>query len=254
MKAKLLLLIFIATASLASAQVLVNWNFTSDLTPTIVATTSVASATNATLSLGVSGGRQNNATASNVGPDPGSGGSWSTSNLSAIAPYATGTADAVNGGSGFLNASNFGTSPDSTKYLGFQLTMGSSVDPSVGLLQGISFNLANAGSSGPRGVEVTYRIGTSGGFTSIGGTNVPTNSANQYGLFTFNLASPVALSAGDVIEFRLLGYANATGNSIRLDNVSINAAAIPEPGTYALLMGGLAALFCLRRLNRSRQN
>ncbi|GAB4167620.1 MAG: hypothetical protein Fur0032_05690 [Terrimicrobiaceae bacterium] len=227
-----LILATIGLTAAAHAQVLVSWNFDTNLTPTIVATSSVASASHATLSVGISGGRQNNASAVNVGPSAGNG-TWSTGNLSVVSPYALGDADAVNGGSGFLNTSNYTTSPGAAKYVGFTVTMNSTIDPSLSSLEGIQFNMSNAGSSGPRGVEVTYRIGT-GSFTSIGGSAVPTLATNQYGLFTFNLPTPVALSGGDVIEFRLLGYANLAGNSVRLDNVRITA--VPEPST-ALMLG-----------------
>jgi hypothetical protein len=123
--------------------------------------------------------------------------------------------------------------------------MNTSIDPTVSLLEGIRFNLSNAGSTGPRGVEVTYRIGTVGTFTSLGTTAVPNNIANNYGLFTFNLPSPASLSSSDVVEFRLRGYADATGNSIRLDNVSITA--IPEPGVLALVCGAVGILAILRK-------
>lgn len=237
--------VFIVTFFLpmkTDAAILVSWNFNTNVAPTIVASGSVASAGNATLSVGVSGGFQNNASASNVGPNPGNG-TWSGSSLGSIRPYALGTSDAINGGTGFHNSSNYGTSPDSTKFVEFSLTLGASIDSSVSLLEGITFNLSNAGTSGPRGFEVTYRIGA-GSFTSLGGTAVPTLAANQYGLFTFNLGTPVALAASDVVTFRLLGYANAPGNSVRLDNVSINA--VPEP-TAAALLTGAGLLLLLRR-------
>ncbi len=246
MKATLLALCLIVTLAVSQASVLVSWNFTSNLTATIStnASSSVASAANATLSLNVSGGHQINATGTNIGPNSGNG-TWSLSSLSTVTAYELGDSDVVNGVSGFLNASNFGTSPNSTLYLGFQLTMNSTIAPAFSQLQGIQFNLSNAGASGPRGVQVTYRIGTSGSFTSIGGTAVPNLTANNYGLFTFNLPTPITLSGGDVVEFRLLGYANMTGNSIRLDNVRITA--IPEPAAAGLLALSGGVVFWLRR-------
>jgi hypothetical protein len=242
-----ILLTLISTAQISQAAPLVSWNFTSNTTPTIVAVSSVASAANATFSAGVSGGFQNNANGTNIGPNAGNG-TWSTANsttLSIVAPYALGTSDVVNGTSGFYNTSNYTTSPSAAKFVSFSLTMNSTIDSSVSFLEGIQFNLASAGTGAPRGVEVTYRIGTSDPFTSLGGTAVPVNSANQYGLFTFNLPTPTALSGGDVVEFRLLGYADAAGSSVRLDNVSITA--VPEPTTAMLLVAFVGLVLLLRR-------
>lgn len=244
MKTPLLALSLIATLAASQASVLVSWNFSSNLTATINATASVSSAANATLSSGLSGGFQNNTTGVNIGPNSGNG-TWSLSSLGTVKAYQLGDSDVVNGGNGFLNASKFGTTPNSSLYLGFTLTMNSTIAPSESQLQGIQFNLASAGTSGPRGVEVTYRIGTSGTFTSIGGTAVPNLTASNFGLFTFNLPSPSTLNSGDVVEFRLLGYTNATDNAIRLDNVRITA--VPEPAAAGLLAVSGGVLFWLRR-------
>lgn len=233
----------------ASAAVLVSWNFETNVSPTIVAASSVASAANASLSVGVSGGFQNNSNGTNVGPAAASGGTWSTMNTGAIAAYALGDSNVVDGVSGFLNSSGYATTPDSTRFISFSLTMDSTIEPAVSALEGIQFNLGNAGSSGPRGVEVTYRIGGIGSFTSLGGTNVPNNTASNFGLFTFNLGSPITLNGDDVVEFRLLGFANAGGNSVRLDNVRITA--IPEPSTF--MMVGIAGIVGLVAAGRRRR-
>jgi len=123
----------------------------------------------------------------------------------------------------------------------------------VGLLEGISFDLANVGTSGPRGVEVTYRVGNSGPFVSLGTTRTPTNVANQFGNFTFNLPTATALIANEDVEFRLLGYSNAVGNSIRLDNVTITATAIPEPSYFVFATLLCLGAVCLRNFSRKNQ-
>jgi hypothetical protein len=229
------------TASINQAAILVNWDFdggSPGTQGTIIATSSVASVADVS-STGATGSRQSGGTLTNLP----AGGNTGTG-LDYIAPYEAGTAGPSPTPS-YYGVNGFGTSPVSTSYVSFQLTMNSTVDPTVSLLEGISFNLANAGTSGPRGVEVTYRIGGSGAFTSLGTTAVPNNTANNYGLFTFNLTTPAALPASSVVEFRLLGYANATNNSIRLDNVSITA--IPEPSAFALMAFGIGAILLLRR-------
>jgi|GEM_PF-1456112 len=231
-------------AASATAQVLVNWNFDggSPGTQGVILSADNVALVSHVASYGATGSRQSGGTTTNLAAGGGSG-----SGLNYIAPYAAGTAT-PNDIPSYYGVNGFGTSPVSTSYISFSLTLDSTIDPIA--LAGIQFNLANGGTSGPRGVEVTYRIGSSGSFTSLGTTATPNNTANNYGLFTFNLGSPSALAANDVVEFRLLGYSNATGNSIRLDNVSITASAIPEPSTYALLGAGLLSLVWLRRRSR----
>jgi len=238
-------------ASGARGAVIVRWthNQNNQLNGGIEDTTgSVAGAANASAT-GVSGSYQTSGTITNLPAGGGSGSGWSY-----VAPYAEGNATSSDTtppiDAQFFGANGWNTEPTSSKYITYELTMASSIAPTVGKLEGISFSLANAGTSGPRGVEVTYRIGTSGPFASLGSTATPTNVANEYGHFTFNLPSPADLSAGDVVAFRLLGYANSAGNSIRLDNVTINA--IPEPASMGL--AGVAGLIMLatRRLRRPR--
>lgn len=236
------LLLFLSPLA-SYASVLVSWNFTANLAPTINATASVASASNATLAA-ISGGWQNNATGTNVGPSAGNG-TWSPSSLGTVQTYDLGDSNVVNGGAGFLQTSGWGTTMNASRYVSFNLTMNSSIEPAFAQLEGIRFNLASAGTSAPRGVEVTYRIGTSGNFTSLGGTAVPVNAANQYGLFTFNLPTSATLSPGDVIEFRLLGYAPDSGAGLRFDNVRITA--IPEPAVLSVAGLAIGSFALLRR-------
>jgi len=164
-------------------------------------------------------------TITNLPPGGGSG-----TGLNYVAPYTTGTAY-----NGILDGSDFDTSPSTSRYISFTITIGATIDPSVGLLEGISFDLSNAGTSGPRGFEVIYRIGNTGPFTSLGTTSTPNNTADNFGRFTFNLSTPTSLIANENVEFRFLGYSDAVGNSLRLDNVRFIATAIPEPRYYGLV-------------------
>ncbi len=233
----------------ARAAVLVRWvhNQSNQTNGQIEDTTgSVASAAN-TSTTGATGSWQSSGTITNLPAGGGTGSGWDY-----IAPYAVGTANSDSAPiAQFYGANGWDTAPNTSRYITYELTMAAGIDPTVNKLEGIQFNLANAGTSGPRGVEVTYRIGTSGSFTSLGNTAVPNNTANNYGLFTFNLPMPASLSGGDVVTFRLLGYANTTTNSIRLDNVAITA--IPEPGAAGLIgMGALMAAVTRRRRIRRR--
>lgn len=236
MKSFLLTSSLLLAGAVANAAIIVSWDFdgtSPGLAGNIDDTTgSVLSVANATASGSVTATRVNGSTISNIGPSAGGGG---------VAPYDLGTA-----AGGIYNANGFGSSPDSSLYVAFQFTLGSTVDSSVSQLEGIQFDFANAGSSGPRGVEVTYRIGA-GSFTSLGSTQVPNNTAGNYGRFTFNLSSPAALSANDVVEFRLLGFSNAGSNSIRFDNIAISAVPEPSAATLAVLIGTAALALGRRR-------
>jgi len=231
----------------AHGAVLVRWthNYNNQLNGLIEDTTgSVASAANVSTT-GASGAYEISGTITNLPAGGGFGSGWSY-----VATYAAGNATSDSfPNAQFYRANDWDAEPNPAKYITYELTMAATIHPTVNQLEGISFSLANAGTSGPRGVEVTYRIGTSGSFTSLGYTAVPNNTANNYGHFTFNLPTPASLSGGDVVTFRLLGYANASGNSIRLDNVTINA--IPEPASIGL--AGLTGLMALaaRRLRRA---
>lgn len=227
--------------AMLSAQVtLVTWNF-DGVSPgsqaTIAATSLVASADNVTASAGVTASRVTSVAFTNIGPGGGSG---------SIASYSLGTANSSVG-----NASGFGTTASATLYTSFRLTMAGSLSGGPYNLSSISFDLGNAGSNGPRGVEVTYRVGTSGSFVSLGTTDVPSNTSNQFGRFTFAPSGSVAITANDVIEFRFLGYAPTSGSSIRYDNVTVSAVAVPEPSAFAALAGaGALGFAALRRRRR----
>jgi hypothetical protein len=224
----LLITVFLSGVVASRAQVsIATWNF-DGASPgtggTILDTTGTVATINNATAVGATIGRLTPAI-TNLPPGGGSG-----TGLNYVAPYTTGTAN-----NGILNSSGFGTSPSTSTYISFTITIGATIHPSVGLLEGISFDLSNAGTTGPRGFEVIYRIGNTGSFTSLGTTRTPNNTANNYGRFTFNLPTPTSLIANENVEFRFLGYSDAVGNSLRLDNVTFTATAIPEPRYYGLV-------------------
>jgi hypothetical protein len=235
---KFILLLSVIPTFVCAQTTLVTWDFegvSPGTAPTIVATSLVTSASNAIASTGVTINRSTG-TVTNLGAGGGSGG---------VAAYAAGTA-----AGSFLNANGFGTSENSGLYVSFSVTLSSGIGSGAYALDGISFDFANGGSSGPRGAEVTYRVGTSGAFTSLGATQVPNNTAGNFGRFNFSPSGSISLTAGDVVEFRFLGYANTTGSNIRFDNVAISVAAVPEPSAYAVLAGLSAVGFAALRRRR----
>lgn len=174
-------------------------------------------------------------TINNVDPGGGSGG---------IEPYESGQAS---GGVGVANRFGGTGVPDPENYIQFRLTLGNTVDSSVSQLQGITFDLARGGDSN-RGFEITYRVGSTGGFSSLGSTLPPTGT-NNYGRFTFNLDTPASLSANNDIEFRFLGFNSNDTHTLLIDNVTVTA--IPEPGSLLLMVLGFSGLMLLKRRCKS---
>jgi hypothetical protein len=43
------------------------------------------------------------------------------------------------------------------------------------------------------------------------------------------------------------GKFNTAPDNVWIDNINITAVAVPEPSTYALLLGGIATLLLIRR-------
>lgn len=171
-------------------------------------------------------------------------------NLSGNGTYGTGQANTTVG-----NAVGFGTTASASLYVGFSATLQGSLPAGNDYtLDSIVFDLGNGGTTGPRGFEVTYRIGTTGSFTSLGTAQVPNNTANNFGRYTFEPSGSISLTAGDVIELRFLGFAPGATSGVRYDNVTINAletAMVPEPSAVAALAGfGALGFAALRRRRR----
>jgi hypothetical protein len=238
-------IILVATAACASAQVAIltySWDGASPgQSPTILSASAVQTAGDFTAAGTAVLGRTTGVSFTNLA----AGTVGSPAGFVTETSYTAGTANANVG-----NANGFGTLPTAANWVGFTFTMSATRPADFSALHSFAIDLANAGTSGPRGFEVTYRVGGIGAFTSLGIAQVPNNTANNFGRFTFTPESVVLLGAGDVVEFRLLGFANATNNSIRFDNATVFAA-IPEPGTVALLTG-LAALLWTVAVRRRR--
>jgi hypothetical protein len=146
-----------------------------------------------------------------------------------------------------VNTDQWSTSVDFSKYFEFTLTSTAALN-----LGDIYFDMAKSGANGPRGVQVEYRI-NSGSFLTLGtATQLDLNAggpaANTYSRYTYALGD--TLSTSDTVTLRFYGFSNAPNNGVRFDNITVTAAAIPEPSTYLLLGGGLTVLLWLRRRAR----
>lgn len=88
-------------------------------------------------------------------------------------------------------------------------------------------------------------------FGGVGGT-LPVTSANNFSVFSTITGSFVAGGTSSTVLFsNLSGFDNI---DVVIDNVSINSAgAVPEPATWALLLGGFALIGAVRRRQRLAQ-
>jgi len=93
--------------------------------------------------------------------------------------------------------------------------------------------------SASNGIEVFWNGATQGVFTGNG-----SGSGNVWSIKTVSVTG-AALSSK--LEFRAVGTSDSYGGS--LDAVTLTSA-VPEPGTYALMLGGLGALVFVARRRR----
>ncbi len=136
--------------------------------------------------------------------------------------------------------------PTSQEYFSFTLsgTVGNTLD-----LSSISFDFAKGGTGNDRGVVVWYSTDAFAGNAFALG-NGSENSAVILSANTDQLARNVSYSLASLpdtvgsIEFRFYST-NASGNTIKLDNIIVEGVVVPEPGS--LLLASLGMLGLLRR-------
>ena len=168
---------------------------------------------------------------------------------------------ASNNGSGTLNAWQLtsGTDPNIEKNLTSSPIFGSAVDwlpgtVSFGPYQGPAVAQFTAPAAGVYNISATFQTdqirgseesdGTTG-YVYVGGTNEFTQELLDPGASQFGTAATFdenfTLSVGEKVDF-------VVGNGAFTTRVDATLTELPEPSTYAMLIGGLAVLgICVRR-------
>ena len=106
-------------------------------------------------------------------------------------------------------------------------------------------------STGPADFELQYSLDgnsfTGAGAYTVGALTWSTSTPVPESTFTFDLTGISALENASSVTFRLVatGAASGTAGTNRVDNFNIEATAIPEPTSLAVI--GLGGLLALRR-------
>ncbi|HJV62289.1 MAG TPA: PEP-CTERM sorting domain-containing protein [Albitalea sp.] len=136
-----------------------------------------------------------------------------------------------------------GDAYDGHNYVELDTTANSAMSQSVATTLGAHYALSFAYSprtgvpASSNGIEALWNGVSLGVFTGNGAPG-----GNVWALHTLDV---VGTAGSSLLSFRAVGSSDSLGGS--LDAVSLTAA-VPEPQTYALLLGGLAAmLFVVRR-------
>ncbi len=130
-----------------------------------------------------------------------------------------------------------------SQYIEFTLDTPSA---SFGLdLDTLTLDLLRGGSTGDRNLFLRTSLD---GYTANISPGVVTAPASST-LTTFTFAdTPLYNSVQGSVTFRLYTYNSAGINrSVRVDNIVVDGAVIPEPTTFAMLLGGLGIVSLLRR-------
>ncbi len=195
-----------------------------------------------------------------------------TSAFNSKDPLATATAlSLVNGGAslGRIIATAADSSFSAAQISDIQTTVYSSADPylrfTVGNIDELTSLIINArggaewqASDGALTTGRTDRLSNIGLFSSVDGFAALVDGQRattiSFADYTFNLAG-LAVPVSNEVTFRLQtvrGAGSASFHRTQFNDVELTGVAIPEPTTFAMLLGGFGMLTLLRR--RSRRN
>jgi Protein of unknown function (DUF642)/PEP-CTERM motif len=146
--------------------------------------------------------------------------------------------DAFGAGAGALSASNgvkfldlTNTSPSCTPCGGVEQTIGTT----IGETYTLSFDLgSSSGYQIPSSIEATLQI-------VVGGVVTQTFTSTASGVNNWESFSKTFVASNANTTIRLVG-SFAQLDYVGLDNVSVVASPVPEPGALALMVAGLAAV------------
>jgi len=148
----------------------------------------------------------------------------------------------ANGGNFFASDSQYG--PGTLSQLINGLTIGTSYL--------LTFDFALAQQTGFTGVNKDnyWQVGFGKATQNSTKLTIPDNGFSGWQSATMAFT---ATSASEVLSFLARGTAPGAPPFMLLDNVALNAAQVPEPATWTLLIGGLALIAFMARRRRNAQ-
>lgn len=148
----------------------------------------------------------------------------------------------------FLRQTNNSTETlavDFNKYITFSVTPSSSLN-----MTSLDFDYFR--NSGNSATDFALRTNADGdNFTTTIASGTMSGSSTWTGVPLDLTGVSDLQNIGSGVEFRLYVWgANANSDIVRFDNIALNAVAVPEPGTFAAILGLGALLLVSRRLRR----
>lgn len=140
-----------------------------------------------------------------------------------------------------------GAAFEGKNFVELDTTANSAMWQQIATKAGQHYNLSFAYSGRPgvaatsNNIEVLWNGVVLGDLTAVG------SSVNNWGMKSYEV---IGINGMSTLTFRAAGKSDSYGGS--LDAVSLTTSPVPEPGTYALMLGGLAAMGLLRRRQQQK--